>query len=57
MRRQFLVTIDIDENDIEASTAADLFRALGDDATAAAIIREHGAHDTPEEMHYTGGPE
>lgn len=43
----------------EAETAADLYRALGDDATAAAIIEAHAAHDaeTARTVHYGDSPD
>jgi hypothetical protein len=38
----------------EAEAAADLYRALGDDTTAAAIITAHAEHDTEEDAHWGG---
>lgn len=41
-------------NCAEANAAADLYRALGDDATAAAILSAHGDHDDEGDQHYHG---
>lgn len=38
----------------EAEAAAELFRALGDNATAVGIIDAHAEHDEPGEAHYKG---
>jgi hypothetical protein len=39
----------------EANAAADLYRALGDEDTAAAIIAAHAAYDEEGDQHYDGG--
>lgn len=41
-------------NCAEANAAADLYRALGDDATAASIIAAHGDHDVEGDQHWHG---
>lgn len=41
-------------NCAEANAAADLYRALGDDATAAQIIAAHGDHDAEGDQHWHG---
>lgn len=38
----------------EADTAAGLFRALGDDDTAASILSAHSIYDMPGDSHYQG---
>lgn len=38
----------------EANAAADLYRALGDNGTAAAIIRAHAEHDEEGDEHWKG---
>lgn len=38
----------------EANAAAELYRALGDDATAKAIIAAHAAYDEEGDQHYHG---
>jgi cell division septum initiation protein DivIVA len=38
----------------EANAAADLYRSLSDDATAAAILAAHGAYDEEGDEHYHG---
>ena len=38
----------------EANAAADLYRALGDDDTAAAILGAHADHDEEGDQHYHG---
>jgi hypothetical protein len=40
----------------EADVAADLYRALGDEATADAIITAHAEHDVDGDAHWTSGP-
>jgi hypothetical protein len=39
----------------EADAAADLYRAIGDDAAADAVLDSHAVHDTEEEQHYERG--
>lgn len=41
-------------NCAEANAAADLYRALGDDATAASILAAHAAYDEEGDQHYHG---
>jgi hypothetical protein len=41
-------------NCTEANAAADLYRALGDEDTAAAIIANHAHYDEEGDEHYTG---
>ena len=40
---------------VEANAAADLFRALGDEAMADVILDNHAPHDTEEEDHWERG--
>jgi hypothetical protein len=41
-------------NCAEANAVADLYRALGDDATAASVIAAHGDHDVEGDQHWHG---
>lgn len=41
-------------NCAEANAAADLYRALGDDDTAALVLEAHGRYDTEDDEHYHG---
>jgi hypothetical protein len=44
-------------NCAEANAAAGLYRALGDDSTAAAIISAHAEHDQDGDQHRKASPE
>lgn len=41
-------------NCAEANAAADLYRALGDEATAALVLAAHAEHDEEGDEHYHG---